>query len=160
MQHGCRHGQPLAKSTRKIPGLRVLSASQFKLVQCPVNALAQAGITLDVFEQAGEDAVPQASAIAGDRVGEVHIGLVIRRGGRRQAAGLTLRRGEAVVHHLGQAQADEDVANLFFNLVSELCLPGKGFSLLDLFRTFVAGLFPFGTFLNDGLIRRKMAAAA
>ncbi|MES2699939.1 MAG: DUF3817 domain-containing protein [Pseudomonadota bacterium] len=41
-----------------------------------------------------------------------------------------------------------------------VCLPGKGFSPLDGLRTFVAGLFPFGTFLNDGLIKRKMARLA
>lgn len=52
------------------------------------------------------------------------------------------------------------VAWVAYMLAMVICLPGKGFSLLDLFRTFVAGLFPFGTFLNDGLIRRKMAAAA
>lgn len=39
-----------------------------------------------------------------------------------------------------------------------VCLPGKGFSASEWARTFVAALFPFGTFLNDGLIRRKMAA--
>lgn len=50
------------------------------------------------------------------------------------------------------------VAWVAYMLAMVICLPGKGFSLLDLFRTFVAGLFPFGTFLNDGLIRRKMAA--
>lgn len=38
-----------------------------------------------------------------------------------------------------------------------VCLPGNGFSALDGLRTFVAGLFPFGTFLNDGLIRQKLA---
>lgn len=39
-----------------------------------------------------------------------------------------------------------------------LCLPGNGFSVLDMVRTFIAGLFPFGTFLNDPLIRRRQAA--
>ncbi|MFC3096731.1 DUF3817 domain-containing protein [Alteraurantiacibacter palmitatis] len=39
-----------------------------------------------------------------------------------------------------------------------VCLPGKGFSVSEWARTFVAALFPFGTFLNDGLICRKMAA--
>lgn len=50
------------------------------------------------------------------------------------------------------------VAWVGYMLAMVVCLPGKGFSMLDIFRTFVAGLFPFGTFLNDGLIRRKMAA--
>lgn len=49
------------------------------------------------------------------------------------------------------------VAWVGYMLAMVVCLPGKGFSLLDLFRTFVAGLFPFGTLLNDGLVRRKMA---
>ena len=41
-----------------------------------------------------------------------------------------------------------------------VCLPGNGFSMLDVLRTFIAGLFPFGTFLNDPLIRRRRAALA
>ena len=52
------------------------------------------------------------------------------------------------------------VAWVGYMLAMVVCLPGKGFSVLDIFRTFIAGLFPFGTFLNDGLIRRKMAALA
>ena len=36
-----------------------------------------------------------------------------------------------------------------------VCLPGKGFGVLGWLRTFVASLFPFGTFLNDPYIRRK-----
>lgn len=51
------------------------------------------------------------------------------------------------------------VAWIGYMLAMVVCLPDRGFSVLDLLRTFVAGLFPFGTFLNDGLIRRKMAAA-
>jgi integral membrane protein len=51
------------------------------------------------------------------------------------------------------------VAWIGYMLAMVVCLPGKGFSVLDLVRTFVAGLVPFGTFLNDSLIRRKMAAA-
>ena len=50
------------------------------------------------------------------------------------------------------------VAWVGYMLAMVFCLPGKGFSLVDLLRTFVAGLVPFGTFLNDGLIRRKLAA--
>ena len=38
------------------------------------------------------------------------------------------------------------------------CLPGKGFSGWEWARTFIAALFPFGTFLNDPLIRRKQAS--
>ena len=41
-----------------------------------------------------------------------------------------------------------------------VCLPGNGFSMLDVLRTFIAGLFPFGTFLNDPLIRRRRDVAA
>ena len=41
-----------------------------------------------------------------------------------------------------------------------VCLPGNGFSMLDVLRTLIAGLFPFGTFLNDPLIRRRRAALA
>lgn len=41
-----------------------------------------------------------------------------------------------------------------------ICLIGRGFSVLDLVRTLVAGLFPLGTFLNDGLIRRRMRERA
>ena len=52
------------------------------------------------------------------------------------------------------------VAWLAYIVAMLVCLPGKGFSALDVFRTFVAGLFPFGTFLNDGLVKRKMAALA
>jgi integral membrane protein len=37
-----------------------------------------------------------------------------------------------------------------------ICLPGNGFSMFEAVRTFIAGLFPFGTFLNDPLIRRKL----
>lgn len=39
-------------------------------------------------------------------------------------------------------------------------LPGNGFSFLDYLRTFIAGLFPFGTFLNDPLVRRRRDALA
>ena len=50
------------------------------------------------------------------------------------------------------------VAWLAYLVAMLVCLPGKGFSAWELVRTFVAALFPFGTFLNDGLVRRKMAA--
>lgn len=51
------------------------------------------------------------------------------------------------------------VAWLAYLVAMLVCLPGKGFSALDTLRTFVAGLVPFGTFLNDGLVRRKLAAS-
>lgn len=35
-----------------------------------------------------------------------------------------------------------------------VCLPGKGFPLWGWLRTFIASLFPFGTFLNDPYLRR------
>ena len=35
-----------------------------------------------------------------------------------------------------------------------VCLPGKGLSAWGWLRTFVAALFPFGTFLNDSYLRR------
>lgn len=40
-----------------------------------------------------------------------------------------------------------------------VCLPGRGFSIWGWVRTFVAALFPFGTFLNDPYIRRKELAS-
>jgi|SRR5690554_504013 len=49
------------------------------------------------------------------------------------------------------------VAWLAYLLAMVVCLPGKGFTGWEWFRTFVASLFPFGTFLNDGLIKRKAA---
>lgn len=51
------------------------------------------------------------------------------------------------------------VAWLAYLLAMLVSLPGKGFSAGELLRTIVAALFPFETFLNDGLVRRKMAAA-
>ena len=41
-----------------------------------------------------------------------------------------------------------------------VCLPGKGFTAGEWIRTFVAALFPFGTFINDPLLRRKQDALA
>jgi integral membrane protein len=41
-----------------------------------------------------------------------------------------------------------------------ICLPGKGFGFSGWLRTFVASLFPFGTFLNDPFVRRKEADLA
>jgi len=50
------------------------------------------------------------------------------------------------------------VAWLAYLVAMALCLPGKGFTPWQWLRTFVASLFPFGTFLNDGLIKRKEEA--
>jgi integral membrane protein len=52
------------------------------------------------------------------------------------------------------------VAWLAYLLAMGFCIPGNGFSGAQWLRTFVAALFPFGTFLNDGLIRRKIPVAA
>jgi integral membrane protein len=48
---------------------------------------------------------------------------------------------------------------LGYLLAMGFCLPGKGFSGGQWLRTFVAALFPFGTFMNDGLIRQKLRTA-
>jgi integral membrane protein len=41
-----------------------------------------------------------------------------------------------------------------------VCLWGRGFTAGEWARTTVASFFPFGTFLNDGLLKRKQQAAA
>ena len=41
-----------------------------------------------------------------------------------------------------------------------VALPGKGFGLSGWLRTFFAAFVPFGTFLNDGLIKRHEARHA
>lgn len=38
-----------------------------------------------------------------------------------------------------------------------LLLPGQGLSAWNWFRTFVASLFPFGTFLNDPMLKKHEA---
>lgn len=40
-----------------------------------------------------------------------------------------------------------------------VCLPGYGFTVLQWLRTFAVALFPFGTFLNDPLLRRRQRNA-
>ena len=50
------------------------------------------------------------------------------------------------------------IAFLAYVAAMLVCLPGKGLGVLGWLRTFVASLFPFGTFLNDPYIRRKEAA--
>ncbi len=52
------------------------------------------------------------------------------------------------------------IAWIGYILAMATCLPRNGFGALDSLRVFVAGLFPFGTFLNDPFIRRKQAARA
>lgn len=37
---------------------------------------------------------------------------------------------------------------------------GRGFTFLQWLRTFVAAFFPFGTFLNDPMLRRRQRALA
>ena len=43
---------------------------------------------------------------------------------------------------------------IVYTLAIPVCLFGRGFSILELGRTFLAGLVPLGTFLNDAMIRR------
>jgi len=40
-----------------------------------------------------------------------------------------------------------------------VCLTGRGFTAWEWVRTTVASFFPFGTFLNDGMLKRKQLAA-
>jgi hypothetical protein len=41
-----------------------------------------------------------------------------------------------------------------------VCLPGKGFTPGEWVRTALAAFVPLGTFVNDGLLRRKQMAVA
>lgn len=41
-----------------------------------------------------------------------------------------------------------------------VCLWGRGFTAWEWVRTTLAAFFPFGTFLNDGFLKRKQEAAA
>jgi len=52
------------------------------------------------------------------------------------------------------------IAWLTYVVAMLVCLPGKGFSTAEWIRTFVFALFPFGTFLNDPLIRARQAQQA
>lgn len=61
----------------------------------------------------------------------------------------------ALVPPVGMAHGVAWLAYLVTMLVS---LPGAGFSAWEWVRTFVAALFPFGTFLNDGLVKRRAQA--
>ena len=51
------------------------------------------------------------------------------------------------------------VAFVVYLLAMVVCLPGRGFTAWEWTRTTIASFFPFGTFLNDGLLRRKQVAA-
>lgn len=50
-------------------------------------------------------------------------------------------------------------AFVIYLLAMAICLWGRGFSPAEWLRTTVASFFPFGTFLNDGFLKRKQAAA-
>jgi len=49
------------------------------------------------------------------------------------------------------------IAWLAYVIGMAVCLPGYRFTALQSFRTFVFALFPFGTFLNDPMLKRKQA---
>jgi len=51
-------------------------------------------------------------------------------------------------------------AFVIYLLAMVICLWGRGFSAWEWLRTTVASFFPFGTFLNDGMLKRKQVAAA
>ena len=50
------------------------------------------------------------------------------------------------------------VAFIGYVVAMPVCLPGRGFTAWEWVRTLVASFFPFGTFLNDGLLRRRQLA--
>lgn len=52
------------------------------------------------------------------------------------------------------------VAFVVYLLAMVVCLWGRGFSAWEWTRTTLASFFPFGTFLNDPMLRRKQLAAA
>jgi integral membrane protein len=62
---------------------------------------------------------------------------------------------DALIFPVGMSHG---VAWLAYLLAMLFCLPGKGFTAWEVVRTFVVALFPFGTFLNDPMIRRRQAA--
>jgi integral membrane protein len=51
-------------------------------------------------------------------------------------------------------------AFVLYILAMVVCLSGRGFSAWEWARTTIAAFFPFGTFLNDGMLKRKELAAA
>ena len=52
------------------------------------------------------------------------------------------------------------IAWIAYVLGMAICLPGKGLSAWLWIRTFLAALVPFGTFLNDPMLRRKQTEMA
>lgn len=52
------------------------------------------------------------------------------------------------------------VAFIAYILAMMVCLWGRGFSGWEWTRTTLAAFFPFGTFLNDPLLKRKQLALA
>ena len=52
------------------------------------------------------------------------------------------------------------VAFLGYLIAMLMAVSGKGWSLLEIARTFFAAVIPFGTFLNDGFLKRKQDALA
>lgn len=52
------------------------------------------------------------------------------------------------------------VAFVVYLIAMVICLWGRGFSAGEWARTTVASLFPFGTFFNDGMLKRKQLAAS
>lgn len=51
------------------------------------------------------------------------------------------------------------IAFLAYLAVMVVALPGRGFTFLEWLRTALAAFVPFGTFLNDGLLKRKQEQA-
>ncbi|WP_240231329.1 DUF3817 domain-containing protein [Devosia lacusdianchii] len=51
------------------------------------------------------------------------------------------------------------VAFILYLLAMVICLWGRGFSGWEWARTTLAAFFPFGTFINDGLLKRKQVGA-
>jgi len=51
-------------------------------------------------------------------------------------------------------------AFVIYLLAMVICLWGRGFTAWEWARTTIASFFPFGTFLNDPLLKRKQLAAA
>lgn len=52
------------------------------------------------------------------------------------------------------------LAWLAYIVAMAVCLPGKGFTAWQWLKTFLVSLFPFGTFINDPMIKRKIDARA
>jgi integral membrane protein len=56
--------------------------------------------------------------------------------------------------------AAHGAAFVLYLLAMLVCLPGKGFTPGEWVRTALAAFVPLGTFVNDGLLRRKQMAVA